>query len=79
MLGLSNEEIARQQTFLKQVPVTYPLLTMTSGVPDFYREIARYPAIFLVDREGSLQPAPGQGQRFEKVKEAVETLLNQGK
>jgi putative transposase len=42
--------------------VTYPLLTTSAGVPTFYREIARYPAIFLIDREGRLQPAPGQGQ-----------------
>ena len=77
VLGLSDEDIATQQAFLRRVPVTYPLLTMTSGVPAFYREIARYPAIFLIDREGSLQPAPEQGQGVEKLEEAVETLLNQ--
>jgi peroxiredoxin len=79
VLGLSDEDIATQQAFLRQVPVTYPLLTVTSGVPPFYREIARYPAIFLIDREGSLQSAPGHGQGFEKVEEAVDALLNTGK
>ena len=59
--------------------VTYPLLTTSAGVPTFYREIARYPAIFLIDREGRLQPAPGQGQGFEKVEEAVGTLLREDK
>jgi cytochrome c biogenesis protein CcmG/thiol:disulfide interchange protein DsbE len=79
VLGISDEAIATQQAFLKEVPVTYPLLTTTSGVPAFYREIARYPAIFLIDREGRLQPAPGQGQAFEKVEEAVGALLREGK
>jgi cytochrome c biogenesis protein CcmG/thiol:disulfide interchange protein DsbE len=79
VLGISDEAVGTQQAFLRQVPVTYPLLTTTSGVPTFYREIARYPAIFLIDREGRLQPAPGQGQRFEKVEEAVGGLLHEDK
>jgi cytochrome c biogenesis protein CcmG/thiol:disulfide interchange protein DsbE len=79
VLGISDEAIATQQAFLKEVPVTYPLLTTTSGVPAFYREIGRYPAIFLVDREGRLQPAPGEGQAFHKVEEAVGFLLREGK
>jgi cytochrome c biogenesis protein CcmG/thiol:disulfide interchange protein DsbE len=79
VLGITDEAIATQQAFLKEVPVTYPLLTTTSGVPAFYREIARYPAIFLIDREGKLQPAPGQGQAFEKVEEAVGALLRESK
>jgi cytochrome c biogenesis protein CcmG/thiol:disulfide interchange protein DsbE len=78
VLGISDEAIATQQAFLKEVPVTYPLLT-TSGVPTFYREIARYPAIFLIDRKGRLQPAPGQGQAFERVEDAVGALLSEGK
>jgi hypothetical protein len=48
-------------------------------VPAFYREIAKYPAIFLIDREGRLQPAPNQSQGFEKVERAVGALLNEGK
>ena len=79
VLGISDESIEKQQAFLSQVPVTYPLLTTTPGVPAFYREIAKYPAIFLIDREGRLQPAPDQSQEFEKVKETVGALLEEGK
>ena len=79
VLGISDETIEKQQAFLSQVPVTYPLLTLTPGVPAFYREIAKYPAIFLIDREGRLQPAPSQSQGFEKLEEAVQTLLHEGK
>jgi cytochrome c biogenesis protein CcmG, thiol:disulfide interchange protein DsbE len=78
VLGISDEPIETQQAFLSHVPVTYPLLTITAGVPAFYREIAKYPAIFLIDREGRLQPAPNQTQGFEAVEEAVETLLSGG-
>ena len=78
VLGISDETVETQEAFLRQVPVTYPLLTTTSGVPPFYREIARYPAIFLIDREGRLQPSPGEGQGFEKVEEAVAALLHEG-
>jgi cytochrome c biogenesis protein CcmG, thiol:disulfide interchange protein DsbE len=79
VLGMSDEAIETQQAFLKQVPVTYPLLVSTSGIPAFYLEIARYPAIFLIDREGKLQTAPGQGQGFEKLEEVVRALLQEGK
>ena len=79
VLGISDETIEKQQAFLSQVPVTYPLLTTTPGVPAFYREIAKYPAIFLIDREGRLQSAPNQSQGFESVEEAVGALLNEGK
>jgi hypothetical protein len=37
----------RQQKYLQQVPVSYPLLTVKGTVPSFYRDIARYPAIFF--------------------------------
>jgi thiol-disulfide isomerase/thioredoxin len=77
VLGISDEPIETQQAFLKQVPVSYPLMTITPGVPNFYREIARYPAIFLIDRAGMLQPAPGQGQGFEKVELVVTGLLQE--
>ena len=79
VLGISDETIEKQQAFLSQLPVTYPLLTTTPGVPAFYREIAKYPAIFLIDREGRLQSAPHQSQGFEKVEEAVGVLLSEGK
>ena len=76
VFGLSDESVDVQQTFLKQVPVTYPLLTLSKGIPDLYRDIARYPAIFLIDRQGQLQPAPGPDQPFEQVESAVDSLLN---
>ena len=79
VLGISDETIETQQAFLSQVPVTYPLLTITPGVPAFYREIAKYPTIFLIDREGKLQSAPSQSQGFESVEKAVGTLLSEGK
>jgi peroxiredoxin len=77
VLGISDESIEAQRAFLSQVPVTYPLLTTTPGVPVFYREIAKYPAIFLIDREGNLRPTPNQSQGFEKVKESVGALLQE--
>jgi peroxiredoxin len=77
VLGISDEPIETQRAFLTQVPVTYPLLTVSSGVPAFYREIAKYPAIFLIDREGRLQPAPGESEGFEKVEEAVGARLRE--
>jgi hypothetical protein len=49
---------------------------MTDGVPSFYRDIARYPAIFLVDRQGHLQTAPGPDEPFSKIEITVDTLLN---
>jgi thiol-disulfide isomerase/thioredoxin len=76
VFGLSDESVDVQRSFLEQVPVTYPLLTLSRGVPDLYRDIARYPAIFLIDRQGQLQPAPGPDQPFEKVESAVDGLLN---
>jgi len=78
VLGISDESIAQQQTYLTQVPITYPLLITTPGVPPFYREIAKYPTIFLIDRKGSLKPAPNQSQGFEKLEEAVAALLSEG-
>ena len=78
VLGISDEAIETQKAFLSQVSVTYPLLTATSGVPPFYREIAKYPAILLIDRGGRLQPAPAESQGFEKLEEAVAALLHEG-
>jgi hypothetical protein len=79
VLGISDEPVTKQQAYVSQVPVTYPLLTVTPGVPDFYREIAKYPAIFLIDREGRLHPSPNESQGFRNVEEAVDNLLNGGK
>ena len=78
VLGISDETIERQKAFVSQVPVTYPLLTITPGVPAFYREIAKYPAIFLIDREGRLHPSPNESQGFGSVEKAVDSLLNRG-
>ncbi|HMI50358.1 MAG TPA: redoxin domain-containing protein [Candidatus Saccharimonadales bacterium] len=78
VFGLSGEDAATQKKFLTQVPVTYPLLTMSGEIPHFYRDIARYPANFLVDRLGRLQPAPDPNQPFAKVEAAVDALLDGG-
>lgn len=78
VFGLSDESVNLQRKFVEQVPVSYPLLTASGEVPSLYRDIARYPAIFLIDRQGRLQPAPGPEQPFEKVEAAVEALLNSG-
>ena len=59
----------------ERLSVTYPLLTTEGAVPDIYRTTARYPANFLIDREGRLQPAPSTEQPFEKLEAAVDALL----
>ncbi len=76
VFGMSDESIETQQKFLQQVPVSYPLLLSTGQVPSLYRDIARYPAIFLIDRQGRLQPAPGPDRPFESIRNAVDSLLN---
>jgi len=78
VLGISEEAIDQQQAYLTQVPITYPLLIATPGVPAFYREIAKYPTNFLIDRKGRLKPAPNQSQGFQKVEETVGALLTEG-
>jgi thiol-disulfide isomerase/thioredoxin len=78
VFGVSDEAIDVQQKYVEQVPVTYPLLTLRGEVPNIYRDIARYPAIFLIDRQGRLQPAPGPDQPFEEVEGAVDALLSSG-
>jgi thiol-disulfide isomerase/thioredoxin len=75
VFGISDEDPALQQKFVREVPVSYPLLTLRGEVPKLYRDIARYPAIFLIDRQGRLQPAPSPDQPFERVEEAVGELL----
>jgi cytochrome c biogenesis protein CcmG/thiol:disulfide interchange protein DsbE len=78
VFGLSDEEVEVQRKYVEQVPVTYPLLMLSGEVPNLYRDIARYPAIFLIDRQGRLQPAPDPDAPFEKVEAAVDGLLNSG-
>jgi thiol-disulfide isomerase/thioredoxin len=78
VFGLSDEDVDLQRKYAEQAPVSYPLLTLNGEVPNLYRDIARYPAIFLIDRRGRLQPAPDPDQPFEKVEAAVDALLNNG-
>lgn len=75
VFGLSTEEAALQRTFAKNVPVSYPLLTIEGNVPEDYRNIVRYPANILIDRHGRLQPAPGTDQPFETLVAKVDELL----
>jgi len=75
VFGISNENADLQKKYVQQVPVSYPLLTLDGNVPSLYRDIARYPAIFLIDRQGHLQPAPSPDQPFEKIEAAVDALL----
>src|SRR3984885_927660 len=76
VFGISNEDIGVQQKYLQQLPRRYPLLTVKGTIPSLYRDIARYPAIFLIDRTGRLQPAPGPDQPFEKLEAAIDALLS---
>jgi peroxiredoxin len=78
VFGLSDENLDLQWKFVEEIHVTYPLLTLKGQVPNFYRDIARYPAIFLIDRHGKLQPAPPPDQPFDKLEAAVIALLNRG-
>lgn len=77
ILGMSDEGAATQRKFLTEVPVTYPLILGNEQIPKLYREIAQYPALFLIDRQGRLQPAPAPRQPFEQTASAVNALLDQ--
>lgn len=76
VLGMSDESIASQKKFLREVKVSYPLLALTRDVPSLYRDIARYPETFLIDREGRLQPVSDAGEPFEKLEANVDALLD---
>lgn len=78
VFGLSGESVDMQRKYWEEVPVSYPLLTLKGKVPNLYRDIVRYPAIFLIDRQGRLQSAPGPDQPFEKLETAVDALLSSG-
>jgi peroxiredoxin len=78
VFGLSDESVDLQRKFVEKVPVSYPLLTSSGQIPDLYRDIARYPAIFLIDRQGRLQPAPGPDAPFKRVEATVDALLKTG-
>lgn len=76
--GISNEDADLQRRFRQIVPVNYPLLTLSGQVPSLYRDIARYPATFLIDRDGRLQPAPGPDRPFDALQQDVDHLLKTG-
>ena len=78
VFGPSEEDVDLQRKYIQHVVVSYPLLTARGQVPKFYRDIARYPAIFLADRKGQLQPAPGPDQAFDRLEAAVAALLRRG-
>lgn len=75
VLGMSDDSMASQKKFLAEVNVTYPLLILTQDVPSMYRDIARYPETFLIDRKGRLEPAPDAAQPFKKLEATVDALL----
>jgi thiol-disulfide isomerase/thioredoxin len=76
VFGFSTEDLGVQQKFAKdEISVSYPLLTADGQVPDLYRGTAKYPANFLIDRQGRLQPAPSTEQPFQKLEAAVDALL----
>ena len=76
VFGLSTEDVDVQRKFVgERVSVSYPLLTIEGAVPDIYRTTVRYPATFLIDRKGRLQPAPSTEQPFEELEAAVNALL----
>ena len=76
VFGLSVEDVELQRKFVKEeVSVSYPLLTASGNVPSLYRDIQRWPALFLIDRNGELQPVPQTGVPFEQIEAAVEAVL----
>jgi peroxiredoxin len=75
VLGLSMEEAERQREFNQELRVSYPLLTSEGTVPELFRSTARFPANFLIDRQGLLRPAPSTDEPFENLVRAVEDLL----
>ena len=75
VFGISSEELSVQKKFAAEVQVSYPLLTVSDGVPEMFSTSARYPANFLIDRQGLLQPAPSADQPFEKLVAVVDRLL----
>jgi thiol-disulfide isomerase/thioredoxin len=77
VFGISSEDPDVQRKYAQAIGVSYPLLIVGPGVPSVYQDIARYPAMFLIDRQGRLQPAPNPDEPFEKVTAAVDVLLSE--
>jgi thiol-disulfide isomerase/thioredoxin len=75
VFGLSTEEAARQRQFAEDVVVSYPLLTVEGNVPETYSQTGRYPANFLIDREGRLRTAPSTDEPFSSLEATVDALL----
>jgi len=76
VFGLSTEDTEIQRQFASEkVSITYPLLTLEGEVPEIYRTTARYPANYLIDRNGRLTPAPSTEQPFENLVAKVDSLL----
>jgi len=75
VFGLSVEDVELQRKFADEIQVSYPLLTTEGEVPELFTTTARYPANFLIDRKGRLQPAPSVDQPFENLEAAVDALL----
>ncbi len=80
VFGVSTEDAETQQKFRREmVSVDYPLLlpdALEDGVmPEIFSETARYPANFLIDRDGLLHPAPSTDQPFSALEAAVDRLL----
>lgn len=75
VFGISSEEPAVQKKFAEEIQVSYPLLTVSAGVPDIFSTAARYPANFIVDRRGLLQVAPSADRPFDELVTMVDRLL----
>lgn len=76
VFGISDEDAETQRACLRQIPVTYPLLTYNGDVPRFYKEIGSYPVTFVIDRKGQLQPAIEGALPLEKFEATVVPLLH---
>ena len=80
VFGVSTEDEEIQRDFREnEVSVAYPLLLPDAGVeggmPPIFTETARYPANFLIDRDGLLHPAPSTDRPFAELEAAVDSLL----
>lgn len=79
VFGLSTEDVDLQRQFAEEVVVSYPLLTIEGSVPETYSRTARYPANFVVDRNGQLRSAPSTDEPFAELEAMVDSLLAAGK
>lgn len=80
VFGISTEEESVQQGFRAEVvSVDYPLLVPDAlpqgAMPNIFTDTARYPANFLIDRDGLLHPAPSTDQPFQVLEAEVDRVL----